>query len=63
MHVDTEKSLGSHDKKFGRPIAGQQEVGLAYHPSPISFSPQTREFFTPAMTVSDLRRKSFTPPA
>uniref|UniRef100_A0A7S0MRV7 MIR domain-containing protein n=1 Tax=Pyramimonas obovata TaxID=1411642 RepID=A0A7S0MRV7_9CHLO len=26
MHVDTSAYLGSHDKKFGRPIAGQQEV-------------------------------------
>ena len=26
MHVDTGAYLGSHDKKFGRPIAGQQEV-------------------------------------
>jgi len=31
VHVDTEKSLGSHDKKFGRPIAGQQEV-CAFQP-------------------------------
>jgi len=26
LHVDTSTYLGSHDKKFSRPIAGQQEV-------------------------------------
>jgi len=26
LHVDTGSYLGSHDMKFGRPIAGQQEV-------------------------------------
>ena len=26
FHMDTQMYLGSHDKKFNRPIAGQQEV-------------------------------------
>mmetsp|Transcript_29537 Transcript_29537/g.94745 ORF Transcript_29537/g.94745 Transcript_29537/m.94745 type:complete len:97 (-) Transcript_29537:72-362(-) len=26
QHVDTSAYLNTHDKKFGRPIAGQQEV-------------------------------------
>mmetsp|Transcript_1857 Transcript_1857/g.6461 ORF Transcript_1857/g.6461 Transcript_1857/m.6461 type:complete len:223 (+) Transcript_1857:56-724(+) len=49
-HVDTGVYLGSHDKKFGRPIAGQQEVFGARRKGPETFWTTAEGVFFPQRT-------------